>query len=172
MYSSQLPALALEEGSLRLIHPLSLCGGLCEASRTGNTDTLSQKSMTPLLNALTHNTYFVDTATPLTPQTMTHLTTLLAKHNIRVIGRDGCLHTVPPLSCAHSKKGSLQGGGTRPSPQQLQDQWEEFTTLRALGKEERVLKEMIQRCREAEDRRRVIEDKRNECLLRQREVVV
>lgn len=172
MYSSQLPALVLEEGSLRLIHPLSLCRGLCEASLTADADTLSQKSMIPLLNALTHNTYLVDIATPLTPQTMTHLTTLLAKHTIRVIGHDGCLHTVPPLSCTHTKKGSLQGGGIRPSPQQLQDQWEEFTTLRALGKEERVLKETAQRCREAEDKRRVVEDKRNDCLLRQREVVV
>ena len=194
IYSDQLPPLVLEEGSLRLIHPLSLCRGLSEASCTGDTDTfsqqsmpmlnalsqqsmplrntLSQQSMMPLLNALTYKTYFIDNATPLTPDNRIHLTSLLAKHAIRVIGSDGCLHTVPSLLFHHSKKGSLQGGGARPSQQQLQEQWKEFATLCALGREERAMKATIQRCREAEDRRRVIEDKRNECLLRQHEVVV
>ena len=68
--------------------------------------------MIPLLNALTHNTYFLHESTPLHAE---DLATLLAKHRIRVLTKDGSVHTVRISAQLHSQRGSMQGGWTNTS---------------------------------------------------------
>lgn len=89
--SGQLPPLRLQEGRVTVIHPLSLCWPAKPPSPLGDEATLARKEMIPLLNALTHNTYFLHESTPLHTQ---DLTALLSKHRIRVLTVDGSIHTV------------------------------------------------------------------------------
>ena len=76
---------------MSVVHPLALCWRAALRSPLGDEATLGRQDMIPLLNALTHNTYFLHESTQLNAQ---DLAALLAKHRIRVLTKDGSIHTV------------------------------------------------------------------------------
>lgn len=122
--------------------------------------------MIPLLNALTHNTYFLHESTPLHAE---DLATLLAKHRIRVLTKDGSVHTVWISAQLHSQRGSMQGGWTNTSTAAQERFWREFTELSATARHVRETESSMLRNREIEEEIAALEEKREECVVEQKE---
>ena len=122
--------------------------------------------MIPLLNALTHNTYFLHESTSFHAE---DLATLLAKHRIRVLTKDGSVHTVWISAQLHSQRGSMQGGWTNTSTAAQERFWREFTELSATARHVRETESSMLRNREIEEEIEVLEEKREECVVEQKE---
>lgn len=164
--SGQLPPFCLQEGRVRVVHPLSLCSPTALRSRLGDEATLARKDMIPLLNALTHNTYFLHESTPLHTE---DLAALLAKHRIRVLTKDGSVHTVCIGAQLHSQRGSMQGGWTNTNTAAQERFWREFTELSATARDVRETESSMLRNQEIEEEIAALEEKREECVVEQKE---
>ena len=85
--------MTLQEGTIELIHPLSLCIHWLYSCSIG---TVSNPSLYPLYNAIIGSTYFLNTKQyPLSnPSHMKSLEKSLSHYSIRVITTEGIIHSV------------------------------------------------------------------------------